>query len=275
MNDKNKFELHLENPLYFLIKLSTLVGSYSIKTASYLANVINFLTQAAKTLFFLRIKIDKLFVQIEQIGIESLSITLLTGTFSGMVFALQAYIGFSRIGGQDFIGSVVALGMARELGPVLTGLMVTARACSAMAAELGTMRITEQIDALITLRINIFSYLIAPRILATILVLPCLSLFSTTCGIVGGYIVSTHVLNLNAEQYIQNIIQLMDMEDLMGGLIKSAAFGLILSSVGCYKGYYTHGGARGVGAATTQAVVLSSMLILITNYFLTKFLDHL
>lgn len=275
MKDKNRFESRLETPLYFLIQLPTLVGSYSIKVASYLGNFIHFLTQAAKTLFFLRIKTDKLCVQIEQIGIESLSITLLTGTFSGMVFALQAYIGFSRIGGQNFIGSVVALGMARELGPVLTGLMVTARACSAMAAELGTMRITEQIDALITLRINIFSYLIAPRILATILVLPCLTLFSTACGIAGGYVVTTYVLNLNAEQYIQNIVQLMEMADLTGGLIKSAAFGLILSSVGCYKGYYTHGGARGVGSATTQAVVLSSMLILITNYFLTKFLDHL
>lgn len=269
----------MQKLLEFLYRLSIqfadIIGSYTIKVISYLGNFTNFLIQATKTLFCLRVKIDKIFVQIEQIGIESLSITLLTGTFSGMVFALQTYIGFSRIGGQDFIGSVVALGMARELGPVLTGLMVTARACSSMAAELGTMRITEQIDALITLRINVFSYLIAPRILATILVLPCLTLFSTVCGIIGGYIVATHVLNLNSEQYIQNIVQLMEMGDLVGGLIKSAVFGLILSSVGCYKGYYTHGGARGVGAATTQAVVLSSMLILITNYFLTKFLDHL
>ncbi len=253
----------------------TLIGEYAISFISYLGTFIDFLIQAIKTLFCLRIKWNKFCAQIDQIGIESLSITLLTGTFSGMVFALQAYIGFSRIGGQDFIGSVVALGMARELGPVLTGLMVTARACSAMAAELGTMRITEQIDALITLRINIFSYLIAPRILATILVLPCLTLFSTVCGIVGGYIVVVHILNLNSEQYIQNIVQLMEMGDVVGGLVKSAVFGLILSIVGCYKGYYTHGGARGVGAATTQAVVLSSMLILISNYFLTKFLDRL
>lgn len=258
-----------------IIQFASLIGGYTIRSILYLGNFTNFLIETIKILLSCHIKIDKLSAQIEQIGIESLSITLLTGTFSGMVFALQTYIGFSRIGGQDFIGSVVALGMARELGPVLTGLMVTARACSAMAAELGTMRITEQIDALITLRINIFSYLIVPRILAAVLVLPCLTLFSTVCGIIGGYIVVTYVLNLNSEQYIQNIVQLLEMSDVVGGLIKSAVFGLILSLVGCYKGYYTHGGARGVGAATTQAVVLSSMLILITNYFLTKLLDHL
>lgn len=235
-------------------------------------------------LFFMRVlyvlcsscpNIDKLLAQIEHIGVGSLNIIILTGTFSGMVFALQSYIGFSRIGGEQFIGSVVALGMARELGPVLTGLMVTGRACSAMAAELGTMRITEQIDALITLRINTFSYLIVPRILASIIVLPCLTLFATACGIWGGHIVVVYMLHLSAEQYRINVIQLTELYDIYSGLIKSAFFGLILSWVGCYKGYYTHGGARGVGMATTQAVVLASVLILIANFFLTRLLDQL
>ncbi len=226
-------------------------------------------------LFSSPFKLSKLLDQIDHIGIESLNIIMLTGSFSGMVFALQSYIGFSRIGGEQFIGSVVALGMARELGPVLTGLMVTGRACSSIAAELGTMRITEQIDALTTLRINTFSYLVIPRLLASIIVLPCLTLFATICGIVGGYVMVVHVLHLGSEQYITNVTQLTDLYDIGGGLIKSAFFGFILAWVGCYKGYYTHGGARGVGTATTQAVVLASVLILIANFFLTKLLDPL
>lgn len=250
-------------------------GTYCIQLTSYIGSFSYFLAQALQILFSSRLTLDKFLAQVEQIGIKSLNIVILTGTFSGMVFALQSYIGFSRIGGEEFIGSVVALGMARELGPVLTGLMVTGRVCSSMAAELGTMRITEQIDALITLRINTFSYLIVPRILASIVVMPCLTLFATACGIIGGYVVIAYVLHLSAEQYIKNIQQLMEMGDLIGGLIKASVFGFILSLVGCYKGYYTQGGARGVGTATTQAVVLSSVLILVTNYFLTKLLDHL
>lgn len=213
--------------------------------------------------------------QIEHIGIDSINIVVLTGTFSGMVFALQSYVGFSRIGGEQFIGSVVALGMARELGPVLTGLMVTGRVGSAIAAELGTMRISEQIDALTTLRINPFAYLIVPRICAGTLILPCLTLFSTLCGIVGGYIVIGYVLGLNTDQYLVNITQYCRFHDILGGVIKGSFFGLILTWVGCYKGYYTFGGAEGVGKATTQAVVLSSTLILITNYFLTKLIDNI
>jgi phospholipid/cholesterol/gamma-HCH transport system permease protein len=213
--------------------------------------------------------------QIERIGIGSLSIVILTGTFTGMVFALQSYIGFSRLGGQQFIGTVVALGMARELGPVLTGLMVTGRSCSAIAAEIGTMRITEQLDALWTLRINIFSYLIVPRIVATILMLPCLTLFAVFCGVLGGGALVTYVLHQSPTLYIASIVQYAQLGDLLSGLIKATFFGFILGWVGCYKGYYTHDGARGVGRATTEAVVLSSILILIANYFLTKLLDGL
>ncbi len=252
-----------------------LLGAYCIHISYQLGNFILFLFRTLYVFLTSGCKPSKLLDQIEHIGIESLNIILLTGTFSGMVFALQSYIGFSRIGGEQFIGSVVALGMARELGPVLTGLMVTGRACSAMAAELGTMRITEQIDALITLRINTFSYLIVPRILASIIVLPCLTLFSTICGIIGGYVVVVYILHLGSEQYITNVTQLTDLYDIGGGLVKAAFFGLILAWVGCYKGYYTRGGARGVGTATTQAVVLASVLILIANFFLTKLLDHL
>lgn len=210
-----------------------------------------------------------------RIGVESFNIAVLTGTFTGMVFALQSYIGFQRVGGEQFIGAVVALGMIRELGPVLTGLMVTGRAGSAITAEIGTMEITEQIDALKTLRINIFQYLMVPRIVAGTIILPFLTLFAMIFGIIGGYIVCVHILALSPEDYQSSIRNYVEMSDINGGLIKASVFGFILTLIGCYKGYYTHGGAQGVGIATTRSVVTSSILILIANYFLTKLLEHL
>jgi len=222
-----------------------------------------------------KLKIQKLFEHAYRIGVQSLGIVMLTGSFTGMVFALQSYIGFQRVGGEQFIGAVVALGLIRELGPVLTGLMVTGRAGSAMTAEIGTMHITEQIDALRTLRINTLQYLAVPRIIAGIIIMPCLALFAMICGIIGGYLICVYVLGLSPEDYTSSIRAYVEMKDIRGGLIKSAVFGLILSWVGTYKGFYTEGGARGVGIATTQSVVLGSILILISNYFLTKFLEHL
>ena len=234
-----------------------------------------FFTKTIRILATTKLKVAKVMYQISRIGVESLNITILTGSFSGMVFALQSYIGFERVGGEQFIGAVVALAMVRELGPVLTGLMVTGRAGSAIAAEIGTMRITEQIDALKTLRINTFQYLVVPRLIAGVIVMPLLALFAMVCGIIGGYVVCTYVLLLNPEQYITNIKMYVEMKDIAGGLIKSAVFGLILTWVGTYKGYTTSGGARGVGIATTQSVVLASVMILISNYFLTKMLENL
>ncbi len=249
------------------------IGEITIHLCNLLGNFTLFLIRAARTLFTTRPQIYKIFFQANRIGVESSLIVMLTGLFSGMVFALQSYIGFQRVGGEQFIGSVVALGMIRELGPVLTGLMVTGRACSAIAAEIGTMRITEQIDALTTLRIDTFQFLVVPRILAGIFIVPCLTVFSMICGVVGGYIVCVHVLALSPEDYTNSIKAYVELWDIMGGLIKSCVFGLVLTWVGTYKGFYTHGGARGVGQATTQSVVLSSIMILILNYFLTKMLE--
>lgn len=246
------------------LHISSLLGSYAL-----------FIFATLKTLFTSRLKLSKLFAQMEMIGVESLAIVILTGTFSGMVFALQSYIGFQRVGGEQFIGAVVALGMIRELGPVLTGLMVTGRAGSSIAAEIGTMRITEQIDALRTLLINPFQYLVVPRIVAGTFILPFLALFAMLCGIAGGYIVCVYVLQLSAEDYMSNMRAYVEMKDIAGGLIKSSAFGFILSSIGSYQGYFTTGGARGVGIATTRAVVVGSIMILISNYFLTKMLEQL
>ena len=252
-----------------------LVGRHTLYLCALVGNFSIFLFKAVRSLFTSKPKMEKFFFQSNRIGVESALIVILTGTFTGMVFALQSYIGFQRVGGEQFIGIVVAMGMIRELGPVMTGLMVTGRAGSAITAEIGTMRITEQIDALVTLRIDTFQYLVVPRILAGIAIVPCLAIFSMICGIVGGYVVCVYVLGLSPEDYVNSIKSFVKLADIQSGLIKSCAFGLILTWVGTYKGYHTQGGARGVGKATTQSVVFSSITILITNYFLTKLLEQL
>lgn len=251
------------------------LGHLALNLCDMLGNFTIFFFAAMRTLFTTKLRLKKVLVQMERIGVESFMIIILTGSFGGMVFALQSYIGFQRVGGEQFIGAVVALGMIRELGPVLTGLMVTGRAGSAIAAEIGTMNITEQIDALKTLRIDTFQYLIVPRIIAGVIILPFLTLFSMIFGILGGYFVCVYVLGLSPEDYVQGIRTYVEMSDISGGLVKAAFFGLILTWVGCYKGYRTVGGARGVGISTTQSVVLGSILILINNYFLTKVLEKL
>lgn len=251
------------------------VGRSAIELCDNLGAFSLFLFKAIQVLFTTKLKIHKFFTQMQRIGVDSFNIIILTGSFAGMVFALQSYIGFQRVGGEQFIGAVVALGMIRELGPVLTGLMVTGRAGSAIAAEIGTMRITEQIDALTTLRINSFQYLVVPRILGSTVIMPFLTIFSMIFGIVGGYIICVYVLQLSPQDYIDSIKNYVELSDITGGLKKSAAFGFILSWVGTYKGYYTSGGARGVGISTTQSVVVGSILILISNYFLTKMLESL
>lgn len=247
-----------------VINLCTNLGAFTL-----------FFLEAIQTFFTTKFKVSKTFVQMNRIGVESFSIVMLTGLFTGMVLALQTYIGFQRVGGEQFIGAIVALGLVRELGPVLTALMVTGRAGSAITAEIGTMIITEQVDALKTLRINVFQYLVVPRIIASTIILPFLTVFSMMFGVIGGYIVCVHVLELSPEDYESSIRNYVELADINGGLKKAAVFGLILSWVGTYKGMTTHGGARGVGIATTQSVVASSILILIANYFLTKLLEHM
>jgi len=258
-----------------VISLARFIGSTILNTCNSMGCFVLFLIKACKTCITTRLKIKKLFAYMNGIGVESINIVVLTGAFTGMVFALQTYIGFQRVGGEQFLGAVVALGIIRELGPVLTGLMITGRAGSAIAAEIGTMNITEQLDALRTLRINTHQYLVVPRILAGIIIVPCMTIIAMMCGILGGYVIAVHVLQLSPEDYMNSIKGFVELSDVTGGLIKAAAFGLILTWVGTYKGFYTHGGARGVGIATTQSVVLSSIMILISNYFLTKLLEHM
>lgn len=208
--------------------------------------------------------------QMIDIGYYSLPVVGMTTLFAGMALGLQTYAGFSRFSAEDAIAKVVALGITRELGPVLAGLMVAGRIGAAMAAELGTMRVTEQIDALDTLSTNPFKYLIAPRIIAGLTMLPLLVFVGDIIGIFGGYIVSVYKLGFNPGVYISQTFKVLEFVDVFSGLVKAGVFGFIVTLMGCYHGYNSRGGAQGVGAATTNAVVSASILILISNYIITE-----
>lgn len=208
--------------------------------------------------------------QMVRVGIGSIPVVILTTLFTGMVMALQTHNGFARVHAESFVGSVVALSMLRELSPVLVGLMVTGRVGSSMAAEIGTMRVTEQLDALEALATDPVHYLFVPRVVAAIVMLPLLTIVGDAVGLIGGYLVSVNLLGANPVVYQQNSFQFLGLNDLFSGLVKAAVFGLILALTGCIRGYYTTGGAEGVGKATTHAVVQASMLILLADFFLTK-----
>ncbi len=208
--------------------------------------------------------------QMLDIGYYSLPVVGMTGLFAGMVLALQSYTGFSRFGADSAIPTVVVISITRELGPVLTGLMVAGRIGASMAAEIGTMRVTEQIDALTTLSTNPFKYLVAPRIIAGVTMLPLLVLVADTIGVLGGYLVGVNKLGFNGATYLANTWENLEALDVISGLTKAAAFGTIIALMGCYHGYNSQRGAQGVGTATTNAVVSASILILIANYFITE-----
>jgi phospholipid/cholesterol/gamma-HCH transport system permease protein len=211
-----------------------------------------------------------IFRQMIEIGYYSLPVVGLTAIFTGMVLALQSYTGFARFSAESAIPNVVIVSITRELGPVLAGLMVAGRVGAAMAAEIGTMRVTEQIDALNTLATNPFKYLVAPRLIAGLSMLPLLVLVADVIGVFGGYIVSVHKLGFNPDTYLKNTIDFMETQDVVSGLVKAAAFGFLVTLMGCYHGYHSKGGAQGVGQATTNAVVTASILILCFNYFITE-----
>lgn len=245
------------------------LGSVALHLSGRLGITTLFLVQSIKTLFTTQPKMRKIFFQMRHIGVNSSSVVFLTGTSVGSVLAYQSYIGLHRFGGEQFIGPVVFLAMVREFAPALTALMVAGRAGSAMTAEIGTMQITEQVDALRTLCINVHQYLIVPRIVATTFIIPFLSLFCALCGVLGGYIIGVHVLGVNSELFMRSIRENVDIFDITSGLFKATVFGFLLSWIGTYKGYTTKGGARGVGLSTTQSVVYSAVSIFVADYVLT------
>jgi phospholipid/cholesterol/gamma-HCH transport system permease protein len=208
--------------------------------------------------------------QMVEIGYFSLPVVGLTAIFTGMVLALQSYTGFARFSAEGAIANVVVVSITRELGPVLAGLMVAGRIGAAMAAEIGTMRVTEQLDALTTLSTNPMKYMVAPRLVAGVLMLPFLVIIADIIGVFGGYLVAVFKLGFNPANYIQSTWEFMQLEDVVSGLVKAAVFGFIITLMGCYHGYHSRGGAQGVGAATTNAVVSAAILILSSDYILTE-----
>jgi phospholipid/cholesterol/gamma-HCH transport system permease protein len=208
--------------------------------------------------------------QMLEIGYFSLPVVALTTLFSGMVLALQSYTGFARFSAEGAIATVVVLSMTRELAPVLAGLMVAGRIGAAMAAEIGTMRVTEQIDALTVLSTDPYKYLVVPRLIAGATMLPLLVLVGDILGVFGGYMVAVYKLDFNAAAYLRRTWDYLQFMDVVSGLVKAGVFGFLIALTGCYHGYHSKGGAQGVGQATTNAVVSASILILVFNYIITE-----
>ena len=248
------------------------LGRSFLKGSAFLGSITLFAIRSIyyclKPPFYMR----QIIRQLQEIGFYSLPVVGLTAIFTGMVLALQSYTGFSRFSGEGAVATVVILSMTRELGPVLAGLMVAGRVGASMAAEIGTMRVTEQIDALTTLSTNPFQYLVVPRLLAGIIMLPFLVLCADAIGVFGGYLIGVHKLGFNPALYLDQTFKYLEAEDVISGLIKASVFGFIIALMGSYHGYYSKGGAQGVGQATTRAVVSSSICILFLNYLLTAIL---
>jgi phospholipid/cholesterol/gamma-HCH transport system permease protein len=251
------------------------LGAWILGSVSSVGRFVAFLWRTLRGGLRPPYRIRNLFKQMHFVGVQSLLIVLITAAFTGMVFAVQSNIGFSRFGAEGLVGAIVALSLTRELAPVLTALMVNGRVGSAMAAELGTMRVTEQVDALEAMAIDPHQYLVAPRLLASVVMLPALCILFDAVGLLGTWWVSTHDLAIPEGGFWARIEWNVDPDDIYGGAIKAGVFGFVLAAVGCYQGFHTRGGAEGVGRATTTAVVVSGVAILITDYFMTLLLAPL
>jgi len=252
------------------IPLLTVLGRMSLAfleaTGAVTAFAFHAVRQAVQPPYYRR----QIISQMLEIGYYSLPVVGLTAIFTGMVLALQSYTGFARFSAESAIPNVVVVSLTRELGPVLASLMVAGRIGAAIAAEIGTMRVTEQIDALTTLSTDPFKYLIAPRLIAGIVTLPILVLVADVIGILGGFLVGVYKLDFNDTAYLRNTLDFLEFQDVFSGLVKAAVFGFLITLMGCYHGYTSKGGAQGVGMATTNAVVSASILIFTFNYFITE-----
>jgi len=252
-------------PVFFILNIFNQVGDFII-----------FQFKLIPLFFKPPFRIKEIFIQMDIVGIGSVGVIALTGIFTGMVEAVQLYQGFHEFGAESIMGYTIFISISKELGPVFAGLMVTSRAISAMAAELGTMRVTEQIDALDLLAVNSKKYLIIPRVVATTISLPLLVALFDFLGNVSAYLISTKALGVNPTQYVDTINQYLDYSEIFSGIIKGFVFGWMISAIGTYVGYNAKGGAKGVGQATTNAVVYSAIMIFVLDYFLSAlflFLD--
>lgn len=249
-----------------------LLGRVFIEFVASIGSISIFVGKVLKSFFNFKFYWKQILKQMLFIGYYSLPVVGLTAIFTGAVLALQSYTGFSRFNAESSIASVVVLSITRELGPVLAGLMLAGRVGAAIAAEVGTMKVTEQIDALYTLNTNPYNYLVIPRVLAGVLMMPLLVLVADIIGVFGGYLVAVYKLDFSPYSFLKSSLDFLEISDVVSGLIKASVFGFIVTAMGCYHGYNSKRGAQGVGVATTNAVVSGSILILVANYLITGLL---
>jgi phospholipid/cholesterol/gamma-HCH transport system permease protein len=252
--------------------LAATLGRAILSAASALGRFCAFVYEAILWTARKPLRLDQYLRQMEFVGVKSTWIIALTSLFTGAVFALQTGRVYGLFNMESMVGATVAMSLTREIAPVFTALMVTARACSSMAAELGTMRVTEQIDALETMAVNPVQYLVVPRIIACTIMVPMLTMIYNFIGVIGAYVVSTNLLAIDSGPFMNRLYYYVDAEDIWGGLIKAAIFGFLIAAISCYMGFHAKGGAKGVGRATTRAVVYSAVTVLITDYFLTTWI---
>lgn len=255
--------------MVLLLNFLAQVGKLVLSFIEYIGLKTVFIVVAIISFFRPPIYYKNMLRQFVEIAFFSLPVVVCTGFFTGMVLALQSYVGFARFSAEGAIANVVVISITRELGPVLTALMVAGRISGAIAAEIGTMRVSEQIDALYTLAVNPIKYLVSPKIIAGILALPILVLIADITGVMGGFLTSVFQLDFSAFTYLNNSWNFVTFWDIFSGLIKGAVFGLIITSMGSFSGYFTSNGAIGVGKATTNAVVIASIFIFVADYILT------
>ena len=267
-------EAATKGPFQYLLEFCQGIGAVILSFCQSAGQFAWFTLQAVSHIFRPPWYGRNLVKQLIEVGYYSLPVVGLTAVFTGMVLVLQSYTGFSRMNAESAVSSIVVLAITRELGPVLGGLMVAGRIGAAFAAEIGTMRVTEQIDALRTLSTSPFKYLVAPRLIAGVIMMPCLVFVADIIGVFGGYLVAVYRLGFNSHSYLENTWNFMQNNDVTSGLVKAAVFGFIITLMGCYHGYHSGKGAEGVGIATTNAVVSASILILFSNYFLTGLFFH-
>ena len=253
----------------YILNFVKLLGRSSILFCTEVGKYSLFISDAIRYAFSAPFYLKQFLRALLEIGFFSVPVVGLTAIFTGAVLVLQSYTEFSRFSAESSIPIVVVLSITRELGPVLTGLMVAGRMGSSIAAEIATMKVTEQIDALVTLSVNPIKYLVTPRLMAGIIVFPLLVLIANSIGIMGGYIVATDILFFNKAVYIQNTMEYLEVSDIVYGIIKAIIFGVVVTLCGCYHGISSKRGASGVGVATINAVVMSSILILFFNYITT------
>jgi phospholipid/cholesterol/gamma-HCH transport system permease protein len=263
--------IHLIIARYSMAALIHKLGNRALGVVQEAGSMILFLLEGLALAFVPPYRPRRILQEIQLIGVKSTLIILLTAAFAGMVLALQGYYTLRKYGSEGALGSAVALSLIREMGPVLTGIMVSARAGSAVTAEIGIMRITEQLDALDTMAVNPMQYVVMPKLIAGLIAVPLLTAIFDVMGIIGGYLVGVVLLGVSPGAYFSGMIESVVPLDINGGIVKSLVFGLTIILVACYKGYYTEHGAEGVSKATNQTVVLSAVLVLAWDYILTSF----